>query len=466
MSSEQINQNIRESVISRLRDLLEDRLSTAQEILSAHACDVSHHLPQHPDAVVFPQNNEEVSEIVRICAEGKMPIIPFGTGTAVEGGVVAVHGGICVDTSHMNRILRVSVPDMDVTVQAGVTRFHLNDHLTEQHTELYFPVDPGADAALGGMTATCASGSAAVRYRTMRENVLGLTVVLADGRLIRTGGRTRKTSAGYDLTRLFVGSEGTLGIITEVTLRLTRLPEAVSSAVCPFGDIDSAVNAVIEVMSAGVPIARIELLDEIQMEAVNRYSNLDYEVTPTLFFEFHGSTSSVVEQTESVREIVKRHGGGEFQWATEKEERDRLWQARHDAYYASLALRENGAGYVTDVCVPVSELAGCIRRTKKLLASTQIPAPLYGHVGDGNYHVVFAIDPDNPAELEEVQSFSRKIIEDALKVGGTCTGEHGIGLGKLDALEQEHGEAVAVMRSIKQALDPNNIMNPGKVVRV
>lgn len=305
MSSVQITQNIRESVISRLRLLLKDRLSMAAEILSAHACDASHHLPQHPDAVVFPQSNEEVSEIVRICDELKMPVIPFGAGTAVEGGVVAVYGGICVDMSRMNRILRLSVPDMDVTVQAGVTRFQLNAYLSEQQTSLYFPVDPGANAALGGMTATCASGSAAVRYRTMRENVLALTVVLADGRLIRTGSRTRKTSAGYDLTRLFVGSEGTLGIITEVTVRLTRLPEAVSSAVCPFGDIDSAVNAVIEVMSAGIPMARIELLDEIQIEAVNRYSKLDYEVTPTLFFEFHGSPSSVVEQTESVREIVK-----------------------------------------------------------------------------------------------------------------------------------------------------------------
>lgn len=454
------------TVISRLSELLGDRLTTADKVRLEHASDVSHHAPLSPDAVVFPQNNDDVSKILKLCSEHNVPVIPFGTGTAVEGGVVAVRGGICVDLSRMNRIQRLSVPDMDVTVQAGVTRFQLNDHLAESETGLYFPIDPGADAALGGMAATCASGSAAVRYRTMRENVLGLTVVLADGRIIRTGGRARKSSAGYDLTRLFVGSEGTLGIITEVTLRLTRLPDAVSAAVCPFQGIEPAVNAVIEVMTSGIPMARIELLDEIQMAAVNTYSNLNYEVTPTLFFEFHGSNSAVLEQTEAVHQIVKKHGGGDFQWATEKTERDKLWQARHDAYYASLALRENGAGYVTDVCVPVSELAGCILRTKALLKSTNIPAPLYGHVGDGNYHVVFAIDPENPAELEEVKSYSQKIVEDALQVGGTCSGEHGIGLGKLDALEQQYGEAVDVMRQIKRTLDPGKIMNPGKVVRM
>lgn len=456
----------RGELIAELQGRFGERLSTVEETRREHARDVSHHAPRLPDAVVYPETTEEVAEIVRLCAERRMPVVPFGTGTAVEGGVVALYGGICIDVGRMKRFERLSVPDMDVTVQAGVTRRQLNDYLAEERTGLHFPVDPGADAALGGMAATCASGSAAVRYRTMRENVLGLTVVMADGRIVRTGSRTRKSSAGYDLTRLFVGSEGTLGVITEVTLRLTHLPAAVSAAVCPFGGIDAAVNAVIAVMTRGIPMARIELLDEIQMEAVNRYSKLAYEVTPTLFFEFHGSPSAVVEQTEAVRGITAGHGGGEFRWATEKTDRDRLWQARHDAYYASLALRENGAGYVTDVCVPVSELSGCIRRTKALLQGTRIPAPLYGHVGDGNYHVVFVIDPENPAELDEVRGYSRRIIDDALAVGGTCSGEHGIGLGKIDALEKQFPEAVGVMRQVKQALDPQGIMNPGKVLRM
>ena len=455
-----------EQVIRVLRERFGDRLSAEIASRDEHGHDVSHHKPQPPDAVVFPENTNDVAEIVRLCAAHRVAVIPFGTGTAVEGGVLAVRGGICIDLRRMNRILRASADDRDATVEAGVTRGQLNRHLDELGCGLFFPVDPGADASLGGMAATRASGSAAVYYGTMRDNVLGLTVVLADGRVIRTGGRARKSSAGYDLTRLFVGSEGTLGIITELTLKLARIPEAITAAVCPFDSIEAAVNTVMAVMSAGIPMARIELLDEVQIEAVNRYSGLTNKVAPTLFLEFQGSKSAVVEQAQAAGEILKRHGGGAFTWAADQSERDRLWQARHDAYYASLALRPGGAGYVTDVCVPISQLAECIARTKRQIAGTKIPAPLYGHVGDGNFHVVFIIDPHNPAELAEVEEHSRRIVGFALELGGTCTGEHGIGLGKLDALEQECGEAVDVMRSIKLALDPHNILNPGKVVRM
>ena len=316
------------------------------------------------------------------------------------------------------------------------------------------------------MAATRASGTAAVKYGTMRENVLALKVVLADGSVIETGTRVRKSSAGYDLTHLMVGSEGTLGIITGLTLKLTRLPEAMSAAVCAFPDIESAVNAVIDVMSEGVPMARVELLDEVQMDAVNRYSGLDYQLTPTLFFEFHGSSTAVVEDTEYVMEITKRYGAADFQWAYEEEDRQRLWQARHDGFYATLGLREGSVGYVTDVCVPVSQLAEAIMRTKRELESTNIPAPLFGHVGDGNFHVVFPIDPNSPEELAEVQSLSQRIVDHALELDGTCSGEHGIGIGKLESLKKEHGAGVDVMRAIKRALDPNNIMNPGKVIEM
>ena len=394
-----------------------------------------------------------------------MPIIPFGTGTAVEGGVVAIRGGISVDLRALNSILSVNVADMDASVQAGVTRSRLNEHLERDQAKLWFPVDPGADASLGGMAATCASGPSAVRYGTMRDNVLGLTAVMPDGRIVRTGGRARKSSAGYDLTRLLVGSEGTLGIITEVTLRLHAVPQAVSAAVCPFSDVDSAVNCVIEVLGAAIPMARIELLDEVQIDAVNQYSGLDNAVVPTLFFEFHGSHASVDEQARSVERIVERHRGGPFRRADDEDQRRRLWQARYDSYYAAKALRPGGIGYVTDVCVPVSRMADCIRRTRELLRTTGIPAPLFGHVGDGNYHVVFIIDPQSESELAEVCDLSRQIVDLALAADGTCTGEHGIGLGKLDALEREFETGIHVMRTIKRAIDPHNIMNPGKVLR-
>lgn len=448
-----------------LQKALGDKVTTDAGVLLEHGKDSAHHVPQAPDVVVQAESTEDVQQAIRICGEHRVPIIPFGTGTAVEGGVVATHGGVCIDVQKMNRIKRLSVPDMDVTVEAGVTRLQLNEYLAEQGTGLHFPVDPGADASLAGMAATRASGTAAVRYGTMRENVLGLEFVLAGGGTIRTGGRARKSSAGYDLTHLFVGSEGTLGLITEVTLKLAPIPEAVSAAVCSFETIDAAVASVIDVMSAGIPVARIELLDEIQMDAVNRYSNLSYEVSPTLFFEFHGSESAVVEHAERTRKILDSHGVRNFHWASGQGERDRLWEARHNGYYATVGLREGSVGYVTDVCVPVSQLAECIRRTKADLADCSVPAPLFGHVGDGNFHVVFPIMPGNEAELAEVRALGEKIVDHALALDGTCTGEHGIGIGKIDALRKEHGPAVDTMRTIKNALDPMNLMNPGKLLR-
>ena len=466
MSNITIEGHHQDAVIKELQSLLGNRLSTAEDVRACHAKDVSHHPPHLPHAVAFPRDNREVSSICELCARYHTPIVPFGTGTGVEGAVVPTHGGICIALSEMNHILQVSRYDMDATVQAGVTRKQLNTYLADTGTRLYFPVDPGADASLGGMAATRASGNAAVRYGTMRENVLGLTVVLADGSIVRTGGRARKSSAGYDLTRLFVGSEGTLGVITEVTLKLTQVPEAVSAAVCAFADITSAVDTVIKIIETGIPMARIELLDEVQIGAVNAYSGLNYKVAPTLFFEFHGSELSVTEQVQAVGEIVQARGGEAFQWATGEAERDRLWQARYDSYYATLALRPGSVGYVTDVCVPISRLADCIRRTKHDLQESGLAAPLYGHLGDGNFHVVFPLDPDNPGELEEAKRLSQRIVGYALELGGTCTGEHGVGLGKLDALEQEHGSGLPAMRAIKRALDPENIMNPGKVIRM
>lgn len=452
------------AVIGILKGLFADRCSDLAVDLDQHAKDVSHHKPCLPDCVVFPQTNDEVAEIARLCHEHRVPVIPFGTGTAVEGGVVAIHGGVCVDLSCMKRILRFSPDDMDVTVQAGVTRLQLNKHLDDSNTNLYFPIDPGADCTLGGMSATRASGTAAVRYGTMRDRVLALTVVLAGGEILRVGSRARKSSAGYDLAHLLVGSEGTLGLITEITLRLARKPDAISAAVCAFPDIDSAVQAVIAILTAGIPMARMELLDEVQMSAVNRYSRLNYQESPTLFLEFHGSAAGVLEQTKAAGAIIGRFTAAAFQWATDEADRRRLWQARHDAYYASLALRPAGAGYVTDVCVPISNLAECIRRSKETLKATRIPAPLFGHVGDGNFHVVFSIDPNSAQELREVQRLSEEIVSHALVLDGTCSGEHGIGLGKQAALRREFGPAVDVMRAIKSALDPHGIMNPGKVL--
>ncbi len=446
-----------------LRALLGTRFSTDNTVRDAHARDASYHRGALPDAVVFPKTNTEVADIVKICAKYKIPIVPYGTGTGVEGAVVATESTLCIALNEMNRILRVSKDDRDVTVQAGVTRLQLNTHLTEIGTQLHFSVDPGADASLGGMVATRASGTSAVRYGTMLDNVLGLTVVTADGTIVHTGSRARKSAAGYDLTRLFIGSEGTLGIITEITLKLTRFPEAVAAAVCAFPSVDAAVNTVIKLMDTGIGIARIELLDELQMDAVNRYAGLTYEVAPTLFFEFHGSESTVAESSEIAGKIAAAHGSGDFRWATDEKERKKLWQARYDSYYAALNRRPGAVGYVTDACVPITRLAECIAKTKELLEQSSLPATMLGHVGDGNFHVVFALEPDNRDELAEAQQLSHQIVDIALKMDGTCTGEHGVGVGKRNALEKEHGAAVDLMRAIKHALDPQNLMNPGKV---
>jgi len=454
-----------DGLIAILRQIVgEERVSTAAAVREQHGRDESYHAPVAPDAVVFAHSTEEVAAVVAACAERRVPIVPFGTGTSLEGGVAALSGGVCIDLSGMNQVLRVSSEDLDCTVQAGVTRKQLNEHLRD--TGLFFPIDPGADASLGGMAATRASGTNAVRYGTMRENVLGLTVVLADGRVIRTGTRARKSSAGYDLTRLFVGSEGTLGIITEVTLRLHGIPEAVSAAVAAFPTIEDAVNTVILTIQSGVPVARIELLDDVQMDAVNRFSKLDYVVAPTLFFEFHGTERGVVEQAEQVEAIAKEFGASDFRWATRQEERSRLWQARHDGYYAALALRPGAKGMPTDVCVPISRLAECITETKKDIEESGVLAPIVGHVGDGNFHLVYVLDPENEEEVARAGALHERMVMRALAMGGTCTGEHGIGYGKMHFLEAEHGEGVSVMRQIKLALDPSNLMNPGKVVRV
>lgn len=436
----------------------------APAVREHHGRDLNHHTACPPDAVAFAQSTEEVSEIVRICAKHNMPVIAFGTGTSLEGHIMAPYGGVSIDLAAFNKVLRISPEDLDCTVEACVTRKQLNENLRD--TGLFFPIDPGADASIGGMAATRASGTNAVRYGTMRENVLGLTVVMADGRMIKTGGRARKSSAGYDLTRLFVGSEGTLGIITEITLKLYPVPEAISAAVCGFKTLEGAINTVIATIQSGIPIARIELVNDVQIDAINKYSRLDYPLQPTLFLEFHGSTAGVREQVDTVGDIARDFGGGAFQWATRTEDRSRLWQARHDAAHAAQALRPGANMIATDVCVPISRLADCILETAKDLAAHGVKAPIVGHVGDGNFHVILHYDENDPQENQLVKKLNERLVHRALGMGGTCTGEHGIGMGKLDFLIEEHGEAVNVMRRIKKALDPENILNPGKILRV
>ncbi|HEV8028353.1 MAG TPA: FAD-linked oxidase C-terminal domain-containing protein [Stellaceae bacterium] len=453
-----------DAVILGLKERFGERVSTAAAVREQHGKDESYHAPRQPDAVVFARSTDDVVDIVKLCAAHQTPVIPFGTGTSLEGHVAALEGGVCVDLSAMNRVLRVSAADLDCTVEAGVTRKQLNTHLRD--TGLFFPIDPGADASLGGMAATRASGTNAVRYGTMRENVLALTVVLADGRVLRTARRARKSAAGYDLTRLFIGSEGTLGVITEVTLRLYGIPEAIMAAVCPFPSVEAAVDTVVATIQAGVPIARIELLDAKQMEAVNKYAKLDHAVAPTLFFEFHGTTRGVEEQVAQVKAFAAEQGGNDFHWAATAEERSKLWQARHDAYYAALALRPGAKGWATDVCVPISRLAECIAETRRDVDQSFVTAVLVGHVGDGNFHLIFVLDPTKPEEFAEASRINDRMVARAIAMDGTCTGEHGIGYGKMDFLIAEHGEGVAVMRSLKHALDPDNIMNPGKIVRM
>jgi len=450
-------------VIDELRSLLGDRLSTADAVREHHSHGESWHPPGMPDAVAFPASTDEVSAIVRVCAAHHTPIVAFGMGSCMEGHVNAVRGGVSLDMTRMTKVLRLSPDDMDVTVEAGLTRLKLDAHL--KNTGLMFPIDPGADATLGGMAATRASGTTAVRYGTMRENVLGLTVVLADGRVIKTGGRARKSSSGYDLTRLFVGSEGTLGIITEVTLRLYGRPESVRAAVCQFPSMEGAANTVIQTIQLGVPVARIEIVDEAQLRVVNAYSKTNYPIAPTLFFEFHGINDTVVEeQVKAVDEIAREHGAQGFQWASTLEERATLWQARHNAYYATVASRPGARAWTTDICVPIAHLAECIVETRADLDEAGVVAPLVGHAGDGNFHLICMLDPDNRDEFDRITRLSERLVQRSLKFGGTCSGEHGVGLGKMKYLKAEHGEALEVMRALKKALDPLGLMNPGKLI--
>ena len=451
------------AIVARLTQEFSGRAVTSKAIREQHGHGEGMADAALPDVVVFPHTNEEVAAIVRLCHAARIPVIAFGIGTSLEGHVAALYGGVCIDLSQMNHVLDVNVADLDCRVQAGVTREQVNAEL--KGTGLFFPIDPGANATIGGMASTRASGTNAVRYGTMRENVLGLTVITPDGRIVRTGGRARKSSAGYDLTRLFVGSEGTLGIITEVQLRLYGIPEAISAAVCQFTDLKSAVDTVIVAMQMGIPVARIELLDDAQMDVCIRYSKLEgFKPAPTLFFEFHGTAAGVREQAELMQSITAEHGGGAFEWATRTEDRARLWKARHSAYYASKACYPGMEAFATDACVPISRLADCVMESKADAEATGLVAPIVGHVGDGNFHLTIIFDPTRPEERAKAEALAKRVSMRAIAMGGTCTGEHGIGVHKLEALVAEHGEAVELMQTIKRALDPRNIMNPGKTV--
>jgi D-lactate dehydrogenase (cytochrome) len=452
---------MRRAGLARLAALLGDRFATGQAVREQHANLTSWHPVQPPDAVVFPETTEEVAAIVRLCGQHGLPLIPFGVGSSLEAGCNAPFGGVSVDMGRMNAVLVVHEEDMDCVVQAGVTRNQLNAHLRD--LGLFFPVDPGADATLGGMASTRASGTAAVRYGTMKDNVLALTVVMPDGSVRKTGTRARKSSAGYDITRLFVGAEGTLGIITELTVRLHGIPPAVTAAICSFPDLGSACDTVIMAIRLGIPVARVELLDEVQVRACNRHSGLGLAERPTLFLEFHGSEAGVREQAESFGEIVADHGGGSFAWAETTEARNRLWQARHEVYWACLELRPGSKFIATDVCVPISRLADCMVETKRDIEATGLVAPIVGHVGDGNFHVSVMGMVEDAEEMARIKAFIGRLNERAIAMDGTCTGEHGIGQGKQEYLLREHGDNVLTMRAIKAALDPHGVMNPGKV---
>ncbi|ONF97038.1 FAD-binding oxidoreductase [Sphingomonas jeddahensis] len=444
---------------------LEARFGAALHLTDAmreqHGKSEAHFPTALPDAVVYARSTTDVVDLVALCTAHDVPIVPFGAGTSIEGNALPVRGGVSVDLSEMNAILSVNAEDFDCTVQAGRRREELNLHLRDQG--LFFPIDPGANATIGGMASTRASGTNAVRYGTMREAVLSLTVVTPDAKVIRTSRRARKSAAGYDLTRLFVGAEGTLGIITEVTLRLHPIPEQISSAVCGFDSLQGAVDTVVQSIQLGVPLARVEILDAMQIRAVNRWSKMDLPETTTLFFEFHGTPAGVAEQIATVEALASNNGGGDFAWSNLPEERARLWKARHEAYYAAVNLRTGAVGWSTDVCVPISRLPDCILETQADLATSNVPATILGHVGDGNFHVIFSIDPDAPHEFAEVAAVNARLVERALAMDGTCTGEHGIGLGKQDWLVAELGDAVDVMRTLKRALDPKNLFNPGKI---
>lgn len=453
-----------ETALNALAQVLGDQLSVSKADLDAHGQSETHFMATPPDAVAYPRSTQDVVEIVKTCAEHLCPVIGFGAGTSLEGHTLAIQGGVAVDFRDMAQVVAVATEDMTVRVQPGITREALNEDL--RATGLFFPVDPGANASIGGMAATRASGTTAVRYGTMRDNVLALEVVLADGRIIRTGSGARKSSAGYDLTALMVGSEGTLGLITELTLKLQGQPEAVGAATCAFGTIDDAVAAVSATIAMGIPMARIEFLDAASVAAVNAYSNANFPQTPHLMVEFHGSDAGVAEQVERFGEVATEFGGADFEWATKPEDRTRLWKMRHHAYWAILASRSGATAIVTDVCVPISALAQAVAETQSDIDASPISAPILGHVGDGNFHAILLIDPDDPTERKAAEALSSRMAHRALKLGGTITGEHGVGMGKLDYMSQEHGDGWDVMAGIKRALDPLNILNPGKVVRL
>jgi D-lactate dehydrogenase (cytochrome) len=451
------------AAIAALTMAFGNRVVTARAVREQHGHTTTWIANEPPDAVVFPQSTEDVQEIVRICAAHGVPVIPFGAGTSIEGQVNAPRGGVSIDVRDMNRVRAVHTEDLDCVVEPGVTRKQLNEHLRDQG--LFFPLDPGADASLGGMAATRASGTNAVRYGTMKDCVLALKAVLANGEVLTTGGRAKKSSAGYDLTRLFIGSEGTLGVITELTLKLHGIPEAIAGGVCPFPSVEAACKAVIATIQTGLPVARIELLDELQVKAVNAYSKLSLREVPMLFVEFHGTEAGVVEQSQRFGEIAAEFSGGPFEWATRPEERTRLWQARHDAYWAATALRPGAKVFVSDVCVPISRLAECIVATQADIAESRLVSPIVGHVGDGNFHLCLLIDMDDAGEIARAEALLQRLVERALAMDGTCTGEHGVGQGKMKYLKGELGPtAVGAMSAIKRALDPHDIMNPGKIV--
>ncbi len=449
-------------MLTALQARFGDRCSVALAVREQHGRDESPIDAPPPEAVVYCESTEEVAAVVRLAAEHAVPVIPFGVGSSLEGHLLAVQGGVSIDLSRMNRILAVQPEDLTATVQAGVTRVRLNDEI--RHTGLFFPIDPGADATLGGMTATRASGTNAVRYGTMRENVLGLTVVTASGEVIRTGTRARKSSAGYDLTRLMVGSEGTLGVMTEISVRLYPLPEAISAATCAFPSIDAAVRTTIQIIQAGIPIARCELLDVNAVRAVNRHDRLSLTEAPMLLMEFHGSPASVEEQAALVQDIASDHAGSGFEWATTPEARTRLWTARHRAYFAGAQLKPGCRTVTTDTCVPISRLAECVTAASDAANAAGMPHYIVGHVGDGNFHIAYLVDPNVPGERETAERLNHALVQRAIALQGTCSGEHGIGLHKMDFLVEEAGAgAVDMMRTLKRALDPKNIMNPGKI---
>jgi len=453
-----------DAAVTAIAQTLGPRLSRSKSDLDVHGRSESYFALTPPDAVAYPETTAEVSEIVKICAQHDCPVVPWGVGTSLEGHALAVKGGVCVDFSRMNKVLQINAADMDVVIQPGLTREDLNTEL--RATGLFFPVDPGANATLGGMAMTRASGTTAVRYGTMRDNVMALEVVLANGRIIRTGTRARKSAAGYDLTALMVGSEGTLGLVTELTLRLHGQPEAISAAICAFPDMEAAVNTVIETIQSGIPMARIEFVDPAMASALNDYAGTDFPRAPHLFVEFHGSPDSTAQDAERFKEISDDHGGSGFDWATQPEDRNALWSMRHNAHYASVAMRPEARVLVTDICVPISRLAEAVEETRQDIAAAPFPGTILGHVGDGNFHAELLFDDTSAHETAEAKRLSERMVERALRLGGTCTGEHGIGMGKLDYMAAEHGEAWSIMADLKRSLDPQNILNPGKVVRV